>query len=94
MLRLIARWLARTALFLLAALLATFAGDWLAFKLEGAPQSTVTVSRTLVVPLKNNKEEYDYIGTADEPCSVSLFPQGGMPPCWWLRRNTNQNVKV
>jgi len=44
--------------------------------------------------LKNNKEEYDYIGTADEPCSVSLFPQGGMPPCWWLRRNTNQNVKV
>jgi hypothetical protein len=42
------------------------------------------------VPLKGQKEEYDYLGTADVPCSRSLFPQGGNDPCWHLRRNPNQ----
>jgi hypothetical protein len=93
-LKLIGRWLFRFAVFLATALLATYAGDWIAFRMEGSPQSTVTVNRTMVVPLKNNKEEYDYLGTFDEPCSVSLFPQGGLSPCWELRRNTNENVKL
>ncbi len=94
MLRRIGRWLLRVALVLAAGFVATYVGDSIAFKLEGSPQSTVTVSRTLVIPLKNNKEEYDYVGTFDEPCSISLFPQSGLSPCWQLRRNTNQNVKL
>jgi hypothetical protein len=94
LLRRIGRWLLRVVLVLAAGFVATYAVDSIAFKLEGAPQSTVTVNRTLVVPLKNNKEEYDYVGTFDEPCSISLFPQGGLSPCWELRRNTNQNVKL
>jgi hypothetical protein len=94
MLRAIGRWLFRVAVALVVALAATYAADWIAFRLQGSPQSTVTVSRTLVVPLKNNKEEYDYVGTFDEPCSISLFPQGGLSPCWQLRRNTNQNIKL
>jgi hypothetical protein len=94
MLKAIGRWLFRFAVALAVALAATYAADWIAFRLQGSPQSTVTVSRTLVVPLKNNKEEYDYVGTFDEPCSISLFPQGGMSPCWKLRRNTNQNIKL
>jgi len=94
MLRAIGRWLFRVTVGLAVALVATYAADWIAFRLQGSPQSTVTVSRTLVVPLKNNKEEYDYVGTFDEPCSISLFPQGGMSPCWELRRNTNQNIKL
>jgi hypothetical protein len=84
----------RASVFLAASVLVTFVGDWIAFKLEGSPQSAVTVNRTLVVPLKNNKEEYDYLGTFNEPCSVSLFPQSGLSPCWQLRRNTNQNVRL
>jgi hypothetical protein len=92
--RKIGRWLFRIAVVLAAGFVATYAGDWIAFKLQGSPQSTVTVSRTLVVPLKNNKVEYDYVGTFDEPCSISLFPQGDLAPCWQLRRNTNQNVKL
>jgi hypothetical protein len=39
------------------------------------------------VPLKGQKEEYDYLGTVTVPCSRSLFPQGGNDPCWHLRRN-------
>ena len=92
--RKIGRWLFRIALVLAAGFVATYAGDWIAFKLQGSPQSTVTVSRTLVVPLKNNKVEYDYVGTFYEPCSISLLPQGDLTPCCQLRRNTNQNVKL
>ncbi len=94
MFRKIGRWSFRAVLALVAGIVATYAVDWIAFKLQGSPQSTVTVNRTLVVPLKNNKEEYDYVGTFDEPCSISLFPQAGLTPCWQLRRNTNENVKI
>jgi hypothetical protein len=94
MLQRIGRWLGRSVLALIALIAATYAVDWIAFRLEGSPQSTVTVNRTLVVPLKNNKVEYDYVGTFDEPCSVSLFPQAGLSPCWQLRRNPNQNEKI
>ena len=94
MLRLIGRWLLRGALALIALGAATYAADWAAFKLEGSPQSTVTVNRMMEVPLKNNKTEYDYVGTFDEPCSISLFPQNGMQACWKLRRNPNENTKL
>lgn len=94
MLQWIGRWLLRGAVFVIAAIAATYACDWIAFQLEGAPQSTVTVNRQMIVPLKNNKIEFDDLGTYDEPCSVSLFPQNEMAPCWWLRRHTNQTVKL
>lgn len=94
MLQLIGRWLLRGILALIALVALTYAVDWIAFRLEGSPQSVVTVNRTLVIPLKNNKMEYDYVGTFDEPCSVSLFPQIGLSPCWQLRRNPNQNEKL
>lgn len=87
-------WLLRIALALVALGVLTYIADWIAYRLEGSPQSTVTVNRMLEVPLKNNKEEYDYVGTFDEPCSVSLFPQEGLTPCWELRRNPNQNEKI
>ncbi|HEX3893147.1 MAG TPA: hypothetical protein VHW46_11300 [Terracidiphilus sp.] len=94
MLRKAGRWLLRAVLVLIALGIATYAVDWIAFRLQGSPQSSVTVNRTLVVPLKNNKQEYDYVGTFDEPCSVSLFPQVGLTPCWQLRRNPNENETI
>jgi len=93
-LRRIGQWLLRGIGALLAMIALTYAVDWIAYRLEGSPQSTVTVSRMLEVPLKNNKMEYDYVGTFDEPCSVSLFPQNGLSPCWQLRRNPNENEKL
>jgi hypothetical protein len=88
------RWLRRAVLVLVAAFVAIYGGDWVVFKLRGSPSSTVTVNRFLSVPLKGNKIEYDYLGTADVACSVSLFPQGGQSPCWSLRRNPNQNTNL
>ncbi|MGA2538784.1 MAG: hypothetical protein ABSF53_22440 [Terracidiphilus sp.] len=88
------RWLKRVPLALLVALVVTYVGDWAIYKLRGSPSSTVTVNRYQTVPLKGNKIEYDYLGTADVACSVSLFPQAGESPCWHLRRNPNQTISL
>lgn len=90
----IKRWLLRVLVVLVAGFIAVYGGDWAVYKLRGSPSSTVTVNRFLSVPLKGNKIEYDYLGTGDVPCSVSLFPQGGLSPCWHLRRNPNQNTSL
>jgi hypothetical protein len=88
------RWIQRVAIVLAAAFVVTYGGDWAIYKLRGSPTSTVTVNRYLTVPLKGNKIEYDYVGTADVACSVSLFPQSGQSPCWLLRRNPNQTTNL
>jgi hypothetical protein len=88
------RWVLWILLVLLAGFVAVYGGDWAIFKMRGSPQSTVTVNRYLTVPLKGNKQEFDYLGSMDVPCSVSLFPQAGMSPCWRLRRNPNQGTNL
>ena len=90
----IKRWLLRIVVVLVAGFVTVYGGDWAVFKLRGSPQSTVTVSRYLTVPLKGNKLEFDYLGTSDVPCSISLFPQAGQSPCWHLRRNPNQTTTL
>jgi len=88
------RWLQRAVVVLVAGFVAVYGGAWAIYKLRGSPTSTVSVNRFMTVPLKGNKIEYDYIGTADVPCSVSLFPQAGQSPCWHLRRNPNQTTTL
>ena len=84
------RWTRFIALWLLGAAIALYAGDWLVFNLRGSVTDKVMVSHFLSAPLKNNKQELDYLGSEDQVCSVSLFPQGGYLPCWYLRRHKNQ----
>jgi hypothetical protein len=79
---------------LVAGLVIAYVGDWAIFRLRGWPRSTVTINHFLTVPLKGNKEEYDYLGSEDVPCSVSLFPQAGLSSCWLLRRNPNQRTTL
>ena len=88
------RRLLRLVVVLVAGLVIAYVGDWAIFRLRGSPRSTVTVNHFLTVPLKGNKEEYDYLGSEDVPCSVSLFPQAGLSPCWQLRRNPNQRTTL
>ncbi|RXH55190.1 hypothetical protein [Granulicella sibirica] len=67
-----------------------YLGDWAVWRAKfrhGEGMSTVQVTRTVVAPLKGNKEEYYADGTADVRCSRSLFPQDGSDACWWLRRH-------
>jgi hypothetical protein len=86
--------LLRIAVVLVAGFVSVYGGDWAIFKLRGSPRSTVTINSYITVPLKGNKQEFDYLGSIDTPCSVSLFPQAGMSPCWQLRRHPNQGTTI
>src|ERR1035438_5134356 len=87
-------WMWRVLVVLAVAFVVLYAGDWAVYKLRGSPRSTVTVNRYMTIPLKGNKQEFDYLGSMDVPCSVSLFPQAGQVPCWQLRRNANQGMNL
>ena len=76
------------------AFVVVYASDWAIFTLRHSPSSKVTVNSYQVVPLKGQKSEYDYLGSSDEPCSVSLFPQAGISACWWLRRHANRTTNL
>lgn len=88
------KWVKRIVLALAATFVVSYCSDWALYKITGSPQGTVTVRRTISVPLKGNKIEVDYLGTSEVPCSLSLFPQGGESPCWHLRRHANQNTTM
>jgi hypothetical protein len=87
-------WARVVSLMLLGAAISAYAADWLIFSVRGSRTSTVTVYHFLSAPLKNNKEERDYLGSEDVPCSLSLFPQAGHLPCWYLRRHKNQVTNI
>lgn len=87
-------WFFRGFLVLAAAFIAVYVGDWAVYRLRGAPRSTVTINRYVSIPEKGRKTEYDYLGTLDAPCSVSLFAQGSLTPCWRLRRDPNQGLDM
>jgi hypothetical protein len=82
------------AVLVLAVLLAlVYAGDWAVLRVRlsrGTAYSEVEVNQFLASPLKGNKVEYDWMGTAEQQCSRSLFPQAGNPACWWLKRHATQ----
>ena len=93
------RWLGRWFLRVLVAIACGYAGgicSRLGWSTSCAARLNrrFTVSQFMSVPLKGQKTEYDYLGTANVPCAVALFPQGGEDPCWYLRRNANQWEKV
>lgn len=90
MFRLLGGWLIRAFLFLAAATVVAYAVDTLVYVSRGSPSSTVTINRFMGVPLKGQKEEYDYLGSSQVPCAVALFPHKGQDPCWHLRRNPDE----
>jgi hypothetical protein len=84
------RILGMTAAGLMVALAVLYVGAWAVWRLrvaKGGGMGSVVVSSIVVLPLKDNKEEYDWGGTAEVSCSQSIFPQAGSGACWWLRRH-------
>jgi hypothetical protein len=76
---------------LLAAVLALYLGDAAAFavrKQRGTAYRVIEVNQFLTTPLKGNKEEYDVAGSESVTCARTIFPQPGLPACWWLERHT------
>ena len=91
------RLLQRIAIAVLALAAAVYVVDyttWFVRNTHGNAMGSIPVDTYLATPLKGNKAEYDYLGTADVSCSISLFPQGGQSLCWHLRRNPNQMTNL
>ena len=85
------------AKYLLIVLAISYGLDWAVFELrlsQGNGLSSVPVEQYLSTTLKGDKAEYDYLGTADEKCSRTVFPQYALSswnlPCWWLQRYPTQ----
>jgi hypothetical protein len=94
MMRFVAHWMLRAIVVLAVAFALCYGCDWAVFQLRGSPLATVTVNRYVNIPLKGGKQEFDYLGTIDSPCSRSLFPQAGQAACWQLRRHPNQGMTM
>jgi hypothetical protein len=84
------RWIRIAMLGTVAFAVITYGLDWAVFKMTGSPKARYTVSYFVSAPLKNNKQEIDYLGSKDVPCSLTAYPQEGFPACWYLRRHLNQ----
>jgi hypothetical protein len=70
-----------------------YVGDWLVLRwrvARGTALGSVEVHQFLATSLKGSKTEYDLVGTFQEACSRSIFPQQGKPACWWLERHNSQ----
>jgi hypothetical protein len=88
------RLLLRANLFLIIFLLLLYLADTALLHLRKNPYSTVTVQHYYVIGKKNNKFEVQYDRDIDRPCANTLFPHSGYPPCWYLRRHTEQETKI
>lgn len=78
---------------LLVAAVVVWLSDWAVFRVRAARGmgfDSVQVQEFLSTAMKGNKQEYDYMGTADVTCARALFPHGGAPACWWLRRHLQE----
>jgi hypothetical protein len=83
---------ARILLLFVAVVVLLYLGDWIGLRVRGQTSSTVQVQQFLRTPLKGQKEEFDYMGTVDQPCVRSLFPHSAETPCWWLERHKTRWV--
>jgi len=87
----------------LALLLFLYLGDLLWFLLRsrlprlGATTSSVHRIRLLAIPDKGNRVEYQIDVQQPEedlPCTLSLFPQGGNRPCWYVTRHAKDPIPM
>ncbi len=84
------RALARGLLGLVVALALLYLADFVVWRIRvarGGGMDTVQVTRTVVAPLKGNREEYYPDGVEQVDCSQSIFQQSGSGACWYLRRH-------
>jgi hypothetical protein len=55
---------------------------------------SVTVRQFYAVAQKDKSVEYMFQPPTQQECVNSLFPQLGDPPCWYLKRNTRQQITI
>jgi hypothetical protein len=71
-----------------------YLGDGLILRLRSQPYETVTVQHYFAIAQKTGKVQLQFDRTYDQPCAKSLFPHAGRPPCWYLKRHTEQWTRI
>lgn len=61
---------------------------------DRSPYGSVTVYEYYAIGEKNQRTEYVYKATEQQPCVNSLFRHVGLPPCWYARRHTEKAIPV
>jgi hypothetical protein len=85
------------AIFVLVAIgvyLADYASARFGFPHNREIFGSVLVKRSYAVMQKNRKLEYYFNSPEAESCVNALFPHFGAPPCWYLKRNQTQQVRM
>jgi hypothetical protein len=58
------------------------------------PLETTEVRPSYAVPLKNGKDEFDFLDAQPQTCVHSLFPHQGYDPCWYTKRKNQQPTVI
>lgn len=90
----IARILLWTAGAICLAAMVIYGGDVAVWQLRGAPNGSVVVKPYLAVPRKDGRTEFIYQDPREQACASAIFQHGGAPPCWYLRRHTEQRINL
>lgn len=61
---------------------------------RGSAFDTVQVKQFLSVPLKNGRDELDYLGEQQVRCERTILPWSGDEPCWWVRMHAEHWTKI
>jgi hypothetical protein len=65
---------------------------WLPIPPGRQQYGVVKVRRYYAIQFKGNKTEYGYDGIENKACTHSVFPQFGLPPCWYASCKTQEWV--
>lgn len=75
-----------------------YAGDYIQLRYRIAksrsPYGVVRIRRYYDVTMKNGKPEFYFDQPIEQACVNSLFPHVGYTPCWYLKRQSTQEVKM
>ena len=93
------RRIAKYTLAVLALLaLLSYATDYAVLRVRVArrlsPYGTVTVLLYYAIQEKNGRTEYASPSEQQQPCVNALFPHLGLAPCWYLRRHSEQTIRI
>jgi hypothetical protein len=88
--------LTRTALWAALAMMLAYGADaawvWARQAKHQDPTGSVQVRVLLAVPQKGGRIEFVPGGVEMQKCVHSVFPQIGLPPCWYAERHTRKEV--
>jgi hypothetical protein len=67
---------------------------WVRFRIATRrdAKGSVQVRVLLAVPQKGGRTEFIPGNTETQVCVYSMFPQVGLPPCWYAQRHTRKEV--